>query len=269
MLPTTHVWRDSHFLIAPNGDISPDALDDVHRAADYVASISGVRFTWLIGGDPRAEIVIARNDQVTAAFKHLGIEGAAASSVTITDGQYGRISYLGPADGSSNDARATLHELLHSMGADHTTGSPHDTVMLPTIATSDPALASPQALDIEWLQKTFGASLDDDVIRAGHGSGSVTGGDGNDTLYGMKGNDILYGNTGNDVIYGGQGDDTLYGGTGDDTLSGDLGSDVIHGGQGNDTALLPEGSVFGEDGLWHKPDGGTVRLVDVEAWDWL
>lgn len=140
-------------------------------------------------------------------------------------------------------------------------------------------------------------------LTAAEGGGHGRGGSGHDVLVSGLGGDLLEGNAGRDRLDGGGGADVLIGGGGADWLIGGDGADRLDGGRGADTLIGGAGAdvfVFdaeergrdklldfdpGEDRLelsgWvggfeglalsqagddvrlDRPDGGTIRLVDV------
>lgn len=185
--------------------------------------------------------------------------------------------------------RVAAHEAGHAFGIfpDRPSASPGDTIY----SYHPSPNANLEADDIEAIQAALGASPNDNVIRAGHGSGTVSGGAGDDLIYGNRGEDIVYGNQdddtlyggqGRDLIYGGQGDDLIIGNQGDDTMAGNLGADVfdLRGG-GADTILdfgagdriAADGvtATAGDGGVVLSHAAGTVMLAGVADWSdgWL
>ena len=155
-------------------------------------------------GSP-SEIIVARLDEVQAAFP--GHNETIGFAVVITDesNQTARVAYIGLQRGTANDARVAVHEVAHVVGlVDTYAADPASTVMSATLVGQ---AARPEARDIAEVQAIYGPSPRNDVIHGGSGSGPIKGGAGNDLVYGNQGADVLYGNQGADTLVGGQDDD--------------------------------------------------------------
>lgn len=263
-----------------------DAIRQGFRVWESVANVS---FEEVEGS---ALWSVDRLDSVQEAFGvHPHADGLAVWTYdTVTN--EGISGHIGLSDHIASDrVRVAAHEIGHLFGLfpDRPAASPGDTLYSYTVIPegSGPEWQGPQADDIEVIQAALGASPRDDLIHAGHGTGTVSGGYGADTIYANRGDDIVYGNQGNDTIFGGQGLDLLYGGSGDDVIAGNRGSDTMFGNLGADVFDLTGGGadVIGdftvedrirvggevsiestESGTLLTHDGGTVLLVGVSEW---
>lgn len=238
-----------------NGSASVTAIDSYSGDRILISTDSISGFEHVIGTDGNDVILSYAADVFPGALPTYLDGGAGHDSLVGGSGAENLVGGSGDDTLVSGDivgVGSTLDQLAGGAG--------NDTYVLTDAAVIDEINYGGSGIDTLVLNYAAAGfvlqgNLENLVMRAGAGTGPVTGnalanamtgnalsnringGAGNDTLTGGAGDDSLYGGADGDRLSGGSGNDLLSGAAGNDTLTGASGNDVLNGGLGNDTLV--------------------------------